>query len=456
LFIQYKLAILTVNLLRIIIMNNGIKILWLISVGAAFFLGYFVNPTVKSNQGNTLQLIEQPKTEGGNTQTQANTPVKETTQQRKLTIATQAKPDLSILVYDLKNLLGGSQLSIDMASIAEAYGLIENLTKDELLTTLNLMKGELSKQENLQLLSLLAGRLATLGPIEAVNFIENNIGVPQVRITAMMSALSSWVKDDPVSAYYWYIDPNNGHESNNTFSSIGLLSIFNGLGSQDANGAFDKLTELDSSGKDTMMAAMGFSQSLENKEDFVQFLERSDEIDNLKIKDAILSSWVLKNPLETIEWSDSIEGKGQQKKIQSTIFTSWSSSEPTNAANWYIEKADESEKQSHANKIIQKWSMVDPNAALTWLDQQTTFDIQKPIVKLLSSSTYNNPTFAIDNLERLTNAKDKADISFSVYQSLERSSMTKAKKFLASSPYKKEIIRQQQSFKKYSKKNNFS
>jgi len=422
-------------------MNNGTKVLWLISISTAFFLGYSVKPTTKSNQNGTPLLIEQPKIKGSNKQVKENIQLRNTTKLEKLNASVLVKPDFNDLVNDLKSLLGGGQFSLNMASIAEAYGLVENLTQSQLLTTLNSMKGELNKLNNTPILSLLIGRLATFDPIQAVSFIEDNIDSPQAKMTAMMSALSSWVKDDPVSAYYWYVDPNNGSDLNPTVSQMGLLSIFNGLASHDANDAFDKLAELDNSGMDTSMATMGFSKSFENKEDFIQFIERSDELDNLKVKNSLLRSWVLKSPLEAIEWSNSIEEQGQQKKMQSTIFTTWSNAEPINAANWYIEKANESEKQSHATTIVRSWSSDDPNAALTWLDQQTTFDTQKPVAELLSSSTYRNPKFAIENLERLTSDKEKADMSFKIYLSLERSSTKKAAEFLASSPFKQEIVK---------------
>ena len=164
-------------------MNNRIIILWLVSIGAAFFLGYFISPAVKPSQAKSSLLIEQPEITDSNAQAKVNTSLIETAKQKKLTLAVLIKPDLNILVDDLKGLLGGGQFSLDMASIAKAYGLIENLTKDELLTTLSLMKGELSKQGNIQLLSLLTGRLATLDPIEAVNFIEKNIDAPPVSYT---------------------------------------------------------------------------------------------------------------------------------------------------------------------------------------------------------------------------------------------------------------------------------
>lgn len=433
-------------------MNNGAKVLWIVSVGTAFLLGYSSNHLVISEQTTPHRLFEQSKVEDNAAQLKEYPNFKKVNKVENLTTPSIEKPDLNKLVVDLKGLLGGRKIYLDMASIAKAYFLIENLNKEELLHTLNLMKDELIKPNNMQILSLLIGQFASFDPIEATRFIDEFIDSPQANTAAMMSVLSSWVKEDPVSAYYWYVDPNNDHDSNGIFSSFELLSIFNGLAARDVNGAFDKLTELDSAGKDINMAVMGFSQSIENKEDFIQFIGRSDELDNPNVKNSLISSWVSKSPSEVIEWSEAIEDQKQQNKMQSTIFTTWSSVEPENAANWYIEKASADEKQSHANKIIQMWSMSAPNAALTWLDQQTTFDTQESITELLTSSTYSNPKFAMDNLERLTNDKDKANISFSIYQSLERISTKKAQEFITSSPYKNDIIEKQQKIEKYNKK----
>jgi len=438
-------------------MTNGTKVLWAISMGAAFFCGYFVNSTsisnLNSNQHNESSIIKQPVFKGSEIKVKDNVQLREVTQLEKVNVPVATEIDLNILIDDLKKLLDGEGFTFDMSSIAEAYGLIENLTEDELLTTLHLMKGELNKTKNITLLSLLTGQLATFDPIKTLSFIEEYIDIPQAKKSAVVTTLSKWAKEDPESAYYWYINPNNDLELNNQVASVGLFSIFNGLALRDANSAFDKLTELDSSNRNTRMAIVGFSQSLENKDDFIQFIERSEQLDNPQIKASIITTWVSKNPLESIEWSDSIQEQEQQQKMQSSIFKTWSNAEPTDAANWYIEKADESEKQSYATQIIRRWGMKDPNAALTWLDQQTTFDTQKSVAKLLSSSSYQNPQFTIDNIERLTNDKDKADMSFKIYSSLERSSTKKAAEFLTSSPYKEEIVKQQQRREMYRKKN---
>jgi len=427
------------------------KILWPISIGAAFFLGYSMNFTTKPDQNKKSQIIEQPNLNDSEIQNKAIIQLKKTTKLEKINAVVMVKPDLNNLLADLENLLDGNQFSFDMASIAQAYMLIENLTEDELLTTLSLMNGKLNKANNGELLTLLLGRLATFDPLRTANFIEDNIVSPQAKMTAMMSVISSWIKDDPTSAYNWYIDPTNSFSSDSNFSSIGFLAIFKGLASHDIDDAFTKLSELNYSATKIRMAAMGISQAIESKEDFIQFIQRSDELDDKSIKGSFISSWVLKNPLETVEWSESILDEAQQRKMQSTIFMNWTSTEPAKAADWFIGTANDSEKGSHATKIIDMWGRREPNAALAWLDQQAGFDTQKSIAKLLNSSAYMNTKFTIDNLDRLTSDKAKTKISYRIYQALQRSSSTKAAEFLSSSPYQEEIEKKQVILDKYKK-----
>jgi len=420
-------------------MNNGVKILWLVSLGAAFFLGYSINSTKTTDKNNNTQIIEQTKFNDTHIQSQDNIPLEKATELEKTNATIIVKPDLDSLLSNLENLLSGKNSSFDIASLAQAYSLIEELSEDELLATLNLMKGKLNKFKNAKLLSLLVGRLATFEPLAAANFIRDNVDSSQVKMRAMKSVMSSWAKDDPISAYYWYMDPNNNYASDNTFSSDGLLSIFKGLAKQDIDDAFTKLTDLDNSEMNTRIAAIGISQALENKEDFILFIERSDELDDKNIKNSIISNWVLKNPLETIEWSESIIELKQQKRMQSNIFMNWSRADATKAADWYLGMANESEKNLHAGKIVAMWDMREPNAALNWLDQQTSFDTQEPMVKLLKSTYYFNTKFAMDNLERLNSDKDKIDVSYGIYQSLKMKSTKKSAEFLLSSPYKEGI-----------------
>ena len=42
-------------------MNNGIKVLWLLSIFAAVFLGYSISPITTINENYISPLIEQPK-----------------------------------------------------------------------------------------------------------------------------------------------------------------------------------------------------------------------------------------------------------------------------------------------------------------------------------------------------------------------------------------------------------
>jgi len=422
-------------------MNNGMKILWLISLGVAFILGYSMQSPINTYPNNTSHNIGPSELSTNGIQSPDIALLKKRKKHEKIKDTATVKPDFNSLIDNLEDLLNGGKYSFDMASIAQAYKLIENLTQDELFSLLNSMNGKINTPENDKLLSLLISRMASFDPLQTASYIENNIDSSKAKMIAMMSMISSWVKEDPTSAYYWYVDPNNSLMTQNSSSTRSLSTIFEGLASHDIFDAFTKLTELDSAGTDTRMAAYGISESLENKEDFILFIERSNELGNKSVKDSFISSWVKKRPSETVEWAESIQSREQQKRVQSTIFNNWVREEPKNAADWYINTIDESKRELHAGRIISMWGMREPNAALEWLEQQNSFNTQKSITSLLQSSSYRNTKFAINNLERITSDKSKADISYRIYQTLKRSNETKADEFLSSSPYQEEIAK---------------
>lgn len=432
-------------------MKKGFKVLWPVSLGIAFLLGYSYKQPEGHHQNSTslpLNSFEEPN---GKLALLKNTERKNIISNNEAVAIEAVKLSLESTIDALKNLVGGRHFAVDMASLVKAYGLIEKLTEEELTTALILMGAELNNPSNTQLLSMLISRLAVIDPTKTFALIDEYIKAPQAKNHAMRSAVSSWAKEDPESAYYWYIDLNNDEYTKGTFSSMGIHAIFVGLASKDVNDAFNKLSEIENTGTKIHLAAQGFSQSLNNKEEYIEFIERSEELDNLKIKYSLVRNWAQKSPLEVIEWSDTLEESKQQEKLQETIFRAWSSTAPQTAANWYIEKADESNKQSQASNIILSWGMQDPKAALNWLDEQSNFDTQSTIVQLFNRTTYSDPDFVIDNFERLNNDKDKGNTSFYIYQSLERSSPKKAAEFLSASPFKKEIIKQQRMMEKYQK-----
>jgi len=431
-------------------MTNGTKLLWLTSVAGAFLLGYSANSSNEINKQKLAQPIAQVKPVLIRKNIEETTYVEAQLKQDNAVVEAIAKPMANDLLVDLKQLLVGGQMVTDMAGIAQAYGLVKNLSEQELLAVLNLMTDEANNPKNLQLVSLLTGRLATFDPMSAIGIIEDNITAPQAKMTAMLSALSSWTKEDPIGAYHWYTDPNNGNNQEGMYQSMGQLAIFNGLATNDTNDAFTKLTELGSSGGNTMFAAMGFSQSLESKADFINFIEQASELDDNQIKESLITAWVQRSPLETVEWLETVENKEQHTQLQTKVFHSWMASDPSNAADWFLTAA--SDKQSRATKIIQSWGMGDPNAALSWLDRQSDFDKEQPTAQLLNSSVYSNSQFAIDNLELLSTDKAKESLSSNIYRKLFRSNSRKAAEFLASSPYKSAIEKSNRQMADYKKR----
>jgi len=424
-------------------MSNGMKGLWLLSVISAFFFGYF-----SSNQFSA-ELNSSP------VEVKLSTPEEKVTNELKLQASTkkvfekeqvviESKPSIENTIQDLTELLSGSQYFTDIATIAEAYNLIADMTEDELLQSLYALEGKLNEGENAQLVSIFIGRLASYDPKAAAEFVEANITNFTVKIIAINSALASWAKTEPFVAYEWYMNENNQQSSNAPLKNAGLAGIFIGMTKHDPNQAFEQLIELSSLGKSDVIATTSFAFALNDKEDFGYFLERSMELDEQGIKEGILRRWATEDPQAAIEWSENILDPKEQRHIEKSIFDSWMSSNPEKAANWYISKASTDELSERASKVISRWSYSDPQSAIDWLDKQQGFETQRQIREIVRNASYSDTQFAIDNLERISDIKEKTSVAYSIYLSMSRKNPTKAEAYLANSPYKSDIEAQQQ------------
>ncbi len=93
--------------------------------------------------------------------------------------------------------------------------------------------------------------------------------------------------------------------------------------------------------------------------------------------------------------------------------------------------------------------MQDPASTLSWLNQQAGIDAKGLTTKLLDTSTFSQPQFALDNLDLLANQTDKESISYSIYSAFLRKNNKKAENFLQASPYKKSIEERHKLMLKY-------
>ena len=428
-------------------MKSSIIAAWVLSTGLAFYVGYSIKG---SNSESSIKEAAEPADKNIDGQRTISTDKLDTPQknQRRINTSSVNRTPVNVVLADLKALLGESgMMTMDMSSLAESYNLVKNLNEDELLEALHQMQSNLNIPSNMMPLMLILGQYANINPLNAMAFYENNITSPQTKMVALSGILSSWAKNDPEGAYEWYQDKGSKDSSGGMMggSSFSLVYIFQGLAKKDLNSTIEKLKSLGSSGFKTQMAASGIASSLRAKEDFVEFIEKTKDLDNAQIRNSVLQNWVLRNPSETVEWVDSLEDAGEQKKYTEQVLSGWMMTNPKEAADWYFEKSADKDKQASADKIIQQWSYSNPKAAMDWIDSQDGLDSQKSIKEIFDSASFSNPDFVVENLDRLSDEKAKKKVSQRVYKQLLQQNKKKAEEFFESSPFKDELTKNSKS-----------
>ncbi|WDE07068.1 hypothetical protein SG34_009345 [Thalassomonas viridans] len=426
-------------------MKKGLFALWLSSVGLSFFLGYKISPAHQPQ--TTPNQPEFAPARSENTSIAGVTAGKQQTTAPRVTTrpTSQAGTNEPVRVADslaqIKALLGNGNMLMDMEGIAQSYLLVKNFSEQDVLDSLALLQNELEQTDNMMPLMLLLGRYAELNPQQAIAFAENNIHSSQSKMTAMSSVIGAWAKQDPQAAYDWFLASEQDSADSGFFNanSVGLMAIFNGLANRDLNDAIDKLADISDSNSDTMMAINGITTSFTDKAQFIRLMEKTEEFDDRRIQESILSTWTMKNPEDTVEWLDTIEDLEHKKALQQDVLRNWMFTEPLDAATWYMGSAGDSDKQAAGEQIISHWGRNNPQATLNWLEQQPEIDNEASTRNLLETSVFEHPQFAIDHLERLSSDSDKQRISFNIYLALEHESKQKAANFVASSPYKEAL-----------------
>lgn len=126
---------------------------------------------------------------------------------------------------------------------------------------------------------------------------------------AMMSAASSWAEYDPEAVWAWYQenqDDSSGMSGGNPMGNqMVLASIFSNLMRSDPDAAFERLGELDQSGK--TMALSGMTQAaLFDPDHRKMMLGKIEALDDegmrTSARQMLLSQWVIFEPEEVATW----------------------------------------------------------------------------------------------------------------------------------------------------------
>ncbi len=418
-------------------MKISTTILWIISLILAFATGFLINPTkpVPLSDTQDIDSIPLKKEMVGSSNESA-----EKTDSRSVATKNNSKRKIDV-ASTLKELLENSQMFIDLASIAESYSLVSSLSENEVIEALDQLKYGLTRTDGIPPFSILMSRYAELDAYKALSYLDNNVTSAQTKKTLTMSIISVWSKADPSSAYEWVLETNNNEQQNGLMSGFNYYPVFSGLAKQNIDDAYSKLSDLEANGQNVSMAVAGIAGTLESKEEFISFYQKSQEAESSKVGRSIVSSWASKKPREVAEWLASTEESNEKDDLQKSVLSIWMNTEPNDAADWYLASSNEKNRQAHVDNIVQRWSYRSPSSALSWAQQQSNIDVPKTTKKILDNSVVSSTKFAMENLYLLDNEKDRKELSGQIYLVLKRNNKKEADSFLNNSPFREYFIK---------------
>ncbi|MCJ8321747.1 MAG: hypothetical protein MJK12_19080 [Colwellia sp.] len=434
-------------------MNKQLGLLWGLSLLITFYLGFSYHSLSSAQQDDikaqnstvtALKLLENnPLAQGSIT---TSDQIKNAINKRANKAPATKTTNITQSLAEIKSLLGNG---MDMAGSAKAYIMISAFSEQDLLLSLEQLENTANQPGNTSLLSLLLSKYAEKSPQESLAYIDHHLTSVQSKVAATMSVVAVWARNDALASYDWFVNQNNDNGGTFTNNKMALYAIFSELTKQDFHGAIDKLIDISDGSGNNYIAVHGMATALTTKDEFAELMDRTHELVDRRLKDSVINSWVTRSPQEAIEWIETVDDTEEKTKLQEGVLSNWMISEPAKAANWYLSNAEPTEKQSYADKIIDKWSYNNPKTALDWLSQHPEIDQEKSTTILLKSSVYRNTDFVINNLNLLSDDKDKLDLSISIHRALNRNNKTKAAEFVAQSTIKEALEKKIMRHKSY-------
>lgn len=374
---------------------------------------------------------------------------------KKLAAGANSNIDLSdkdnkLPIEEIVHKLNSLRDVTSMISYAESYLLVKDLSEGDLLQALTLSIDNVNDSNVSSSLFLLIELYAKVNPHGAMLFIDENIESPDAKAMSLNSIYSIWSINDPHAAFDWH-QSNHVYDKLEGYTNLAYLElsgIFQQLAKLDLDDALSKYSSYPEGDIRAKKALEGISRSLTSKDEYLRLLEETSILTNQDLKDSVIRQWAYKSPEEVAQWllsADDIQDKAQYERV---VLFSWFGKNPVEAASWYMEGAEEDKKYAVAEKVIHHWVGANPDAALNWVKNQHSMDVERLTKALLISATMSDRIdFSVDNLNLLSDDKDKIDVSVNIYRSLKRRSELYAVDFIESSPFRKQVELQMQRLK---------
>ena len=302
---------------------------------------------------------------------------------------------------------------LDFSKMSKVYQNFENLSEAEIMEAFNYANEIESGQARSTFKAMLYSLWAEQNPEAALAHNKENNSSYSKSWTEN-TIISVWAKKDPSSAFDWYqSNLDDKPLTRNQYNNF-LQPIFQEFAAQDLETALGKVSEL--SGRDKSTSFRGVLQSIDDPSTFISLIDRYGESKDSDLVQSTISAWTRNDPLQVIEWSQSLEDEEKAKEYEKKAREAWVKQDPSEAASWILEQAEEGKESGAINEIARSWNWRDSQGLSEWLKSQET--------ELLSDKTYSSvaqrmsredPYSAADWASQISNSDEKVKILKRIY-----------------------------------------
>ncbi|GGF68798.1 hypothetical protein GCM10011338_21260 [Alteromonas lipolytica] len=252
------------------------------------------------------------------------------------------------LVAETKRLLASAQFGSSMAAVARGYQMVSALNAEQTLEALNLLD-LYDDPESMRLVHMFLEHLASLSPLEAMDFVATNLHSARQKEMASFTVLRAWAEAQPEAALDWYLsDPDEANSG--SLSHYGLMTLYFSYAEKNIEQAVssvaNRFSKTDYAAIE--MAFSGIASSLKTTADFEFVLANLAELDNEKALSRVYLSWASIDPHSALNRLASQTNSESREHIKETVYRQWMYDSPAEASVAYMESAPPAERQSRA------------------------------------------------------------------------------------------------------------
>jgi hypothetical protein len=424
------------------LVNSKLVALWIVSLSLAFGAGhYFSGPTsphqpkrtpIDDSADNTRSWDVDSVLRDAATVSEAD--------HSKLYDAEEKLQESKLLSLQEEDLfrIYAKDYSASFEESASAMLLIGSMDQAAVYQLLDKVFNQDGNTESSHLMMLLLARLVDINPLQAIEYAKSVQMDDRFKLPIHMAVMQRWAQNSPNDAVDWYLE----NSQDNTFSNYPIDPsaniVFAALAKSDLNAALDILQILDSDDI-RLLAVSAIASTLNSESDYIDLVNFTNQFDNKRITENILSAWVRSDTNAALDWFDILDDSAYKMNARESIFGTYMfHSDSSQAADWYMQTRQTASAQETADKIVGKWKWNDHETALRWINRQTDIDRSKSTYELLVRAAYSNPDFAFEHLDSISDKQDKILTARAILSGYLAVSDDKAQQFLNSLPFSDE------------------